>query len=317
MISRLHIYIAFITVGYLCACSVSAAESKRMGVKEPVVYANGINTSSWRSRVSVFECTLVHSVPFYGDAVFRTRAGEASGFYLKALSSRFQAGNAELVSKSPVWKTEQVSLDLGQVPVKRGRRPMWLGSSDTERMLSELNQGMEIEFIKDAWYEDKKNPPMHLAMSSIGFREQYRRYQHCLTGLLPQNFDQLERTALYFNVSKPETADELDPDVTRKLDNILKLVKHDNKIRLFFIDGHTSSPGDRADNLELSKTRAELVANYLKRRGLPEDWLKVRWHGERYPVASNASAAGRAKNRRVTVRMERVEEVEVLPLSAK
>ena len=65
----------------------------------------------------------------------------------------------------------------------------------------------------------------------------------------------------------------------------------------------------------MSKGRAELISQYLARRGIPESWITVRWHGERYPAVSNASKAGRAKNRRVTVRLERVKEIDVLPIA--
>lgn len=276
-------------------------------------YTNGINESGWKSNSTVFECSLVHEVPFYGTAVFSTKAGESSVFYLSALSSRFQAGEAHLYARAPIWRGKSL-INLGDVPIKRGLRPMWLPSKNAERMLNELFKGMEIEVVKDAWYEDQKNPPARLAISNIGFREEYQKYLMCLSGLLPQNFDQLRRTALYFEPNVPESSDDLNPYIVRKLDNILKLVKHDNSIQLFYVDGHTSSPGDRAYNLELSKRRAELVRDYLTRRGVPEEWIKLRWHGERYPVASNETAAGRAKNRRVTIRLEKVEKIDTLSL---
>lgn len=281
-----------------------------------VTYTNAINPSSWSARTSVFECTLEHHVPYYGKAVFTTRAGEASKFYLNAKSSRFQAGEAEVVAKAPVWKPNQQVEHLGSVPVKQGLRPMWLGTKNAEQMLSQLYQGKEIEFVRDTWYDNDAAPAMRLAMSTIGFREQYQRYLTCLTSLLPRNFEQMERTALYYSIGDAET-DGLSASNINNLKNILQLVKHDSKIRRFYIDGHASAPGTREDNLELSKMRAQIVADFLKARGVPEDWMVVRWHGERYPAKSNNSSAGRAKNRRVTVRMERVEEIEVLPLAQK
>ncbi len=276
-------------------------------------YTNAINDSSWRSVTSVFECRLEQRVPFFGEAVFRTRAGEASGFYLRTRSPRFQAGEAKLLARSPVWMPEPVEMDLGMVPVKRGNRPLWLGTESAELILAQLSEGLEVELVKDSWYLPEPSQPIRLAMSSIGFRAAYRKYLNCLSGLLPANYDQMKRSALYFPAGETE---ELTSRMTRKLDRVLKLVKHDNKIRLFYIDGHTDSAGDRAENLELSKQRAEMVKEYLTTRGIPEEWITVRWHGERYPVVSNGNASGRAKNRRVTLRMERVEEVEVLPLAA-
>ncbi|MFT7558898.1 MAG: outer membrane protein OmpA-like peptidoglycan-associated protein [Flavobacteriales bacterium] len=287
----------------MCFSSVTSATN----------YSNSINSSSWQLARSVHRCELSHRVPFYGEAVFRKRAGEASAFYLRAKSSRFQAGEAELTAKSPLWASEPKVERLGRVAIKRGTRPMWLSSLMTEKMLARLNAGYEIEISRELWYESGENPPSQLSISNIGFREAYDDYLVCLSSLLPANFDQLRRTALQFPAGE---VDELPRALTSKLDKVLKLVKHDEKIRAFFIDGHTDSEGDRDENLELSKVRAEMVTQYLQRRGIPEDWITLRWHGERYPTASNRNAKGRARNRRVTLRMERIEEIEVLPLAA-
>lgn len=275
-------------------------------------YSNQINESSWQSISSVFSCELRHDVPYYGQVVFRTRAGEASGFYLRALTSRFKAGEVDILARSPVWVSEPRQEVIATVGMKQGTRPLWLGTSVTERMLASLKQGMNIELDGNAWYQQPA-PPAKLQMSTIGFQDEYEQYLSCLTSLVPRNFDQLKRTSLLFPGGM---VDELPSSITVQLDRILKLVKHDAKVRLFYIDGHTDSVGDRDENLELSKVRAELVAQYLKRRGVPEDWITLRWHGERYPVTSNATATGRAKNRRVTVRLERIEEIEVLPLAS-
>lgn len=280
-----------------------------------VSYTNGINDSSWRSELSVFECKLVQSVPYYGEAIFKTRAGEALGFRLKAKTSRFKSGEAGVVSKTPLWKHHTDAEALGSVAVKKSKQPVLIGRLRAEKMLSELNKGMELAFIREAWYEGEVSPPVHLAINSIGFREEYRKYLECLASLLPANFDQLKRTSLYFSVDMPKIDDPLPIKIQQQLDNILQLIKHDSKIRFLYIDGHASSPADRTHNLALSKMRADLVEQYLVRRGISPDWITKRWHGERYPVSSNYSIAGRAKNRRVTVRLERIDTMEALPLA--
>lgn len=277
-------------------------------------YSNHINPSKWKASASVMECRLEHAVPYFGQAVFRTRAGERSGFFLNTKSPRFKAGEALLNTRAPLWFNEsERDRDelLGQVPVKKGNWPLWLDNAWAERLLSELNDGRELSIFQPHWFDPPKQYPSVLAISNIGFREAYREYLNCLSGLLPANFDQLKRTALYFDV---DVGDELSHREMKKLDHILALVKHDDSLRRFYIDGHASSEGNRTENFELSKSRAEFVAGYLKRRGMPEDWLVVRWHGERYPAKSNGTAGGRAKNRRVTVRIERLEKEDVLQL---
>ncbi|MBK7248129.1 MAG: OmpA family protein [Flavobacteriales bacterium] len=65
------------------------------------------------------------------------------------------------------------------------------------------------------------------------------------------------------------------------------------------INGHTDSQGDDAKNQKLSEERAAAVRTYLIGKGVSADRLQSFGHGETMPVEDNATAAGRAKNRRV------------------
>ncbi|MFX7832934.1 OmpA family protein, partial [Acinetobacter baumannii] len=69
------------------------------------------------------------------------------------------------------------------------------------------------------------------------------------------------------------------------------------------ISGFTDSRASAAHNLALSQRRADSVAAYLREHGLQCDDLIVRGFGKDSPVASNATAAGRAMNRRVEIRL--------------
>jgi outer membrane protein OmpA-like peptidoglycan-associated protein len=67
------------------------------------------------------------------------------------------------------------------------------------------------------------------------------------------------------------------------------------------IEGHTDSIGSDELNQQLSERRAETVRKYLMEQGLSEDNLTARGYGKSMPVADNATAAGRQKNRRVEI----------------
>lgn len=56
-----------------------------------------------------------------------------------------------------------------------------------------------------------------------------------------------------------------------------------------------------ASNVELSKARADAVADYLKAQGVPAALITTTGLGQAHPVASNDSAEGRARNRRVEI----------------
>lgn len=67
------------------------------------------------------------------------------------------------------------------------------------------------------------------------------------------------------------------------------------------IVGHTDSTGSEAVNNPLSRERAESVKNFLVDRGVPSSRVETVGRGEREPVASNETAEGRARNRRVEI----------------
>jgi outer membrane protein OmpA-like peptidoglycan-associated protein len=67
--------------------------------------------------------------------------------------------------------------------------------------------------------------------------------------------------------------------------------------------GHTDSTGSEQYNLDLSQRRAMSVANYLSAQGVDSRRLAVTGFGKSRPIASNATAEGRAQNRRVEIQL--------------
>ena len=67
------------------------------------------------------------------------------------------------------------------------------------------------------------------------------------------------------------------------------------------IEGHTDNTGSEPLNQKLSEQRGEAVRQYLERQGIAAGQLSARGLGESMPVADNATAAGRQKNRRVEI----------------
>ena len=67
------------------------------------------------------------------------------------------------------------------------------------------------------------------------------------------------------------------------------------------VEGHTDSLGDQHYNMALSQRRAQEVVDALQQQGIALERIQVRAYGEKYPVASNNTEAGRQQNRRVEV----------------
>jgi len=65
------------------------------------------------------------------------------------------------------------------------------------------------------------------------------------------------------------------------------------------VGGHTDNVGAAAANLRLSQARANAVREYLIEKGVDAGRLTARGYGEEKPMADDATAFGRAANRRV------------------
>ena len=95
---------------------------------------------------------------------------------------------------------------------------------------------------------------------------------------------------------------ELKEESYEELHKLINLLKRYPKMDVE-IDGHTDSSGPEDKNLQLSRARAQSVANYLKKHGIDGHRLNVRGHGERFPITDNATTEGRKQNRRIEIHL--------------
>ena len=78
------------------------------------------------------------------------------------------------------------------------------------------------------------------------------------------------------------------------------LKKHFSGIDIY-ICGHSDPVGRRERNVELSLERADSVFKVLAKAGIPEKSMKIHGFGSNYPLVSNDTEAGRARNRRIEI----------------
>lgn len=263
------------------------------------VYGAPVDDSSWEVSPSLLECRLSHPIPVFGKAVFSRRAGEPLAFHLDAWQNPMQKGEARISVEPPAWKPDAERVGLGKVPVKSGLKPIVLEATLAARILEELRRGNSPTFTRTAWYKGAEE--VRVAVSAVNFQSVYRDYMTCMAQLLPVNFEQISRSVLLYSSEKWR----LSPASQERLDLIIRYIKADSSVARIYIDGHSDSYGRRIFNRKLSKQRAYVVTAYLLDMGISEDMITTRYHGERFPVADNRKKAGRDRNRRVTVRLER------------
>lgn len=121
-------------------------------------------------------------------------------------------------------------------------------------------------------------------LASEGFRETDRGWEFSINDRLLFATD--ESTVL------PEQAEAI-----RRIAGRLLAVD----IRHAAVEGHTDSTGSDAHNQDLSERRAAAVAEVLVAAGFPAEGVSRTGLGKRFPIESNATAEGRAQNRRVVI----------------
>ncbi|NLP57072.1 OmpA family protein [Lutibacter sp. B1] len=87
-----------------------------------------------------------------------------------------------------------------------------------------------------------------------------------------------------------------------QLNQIAGLMNDHNDLK-FQIQGHTDSVGSEETNLQLSIKRINKVVNYLVSQGVDKSNLSTKGFGESMPIATNDTAEGRTKNRRIEIKI--------------
>ena len=104
-------------------------------------------------------------------------------------------------------------------------------------------------------------------------------------------------SAVLFDVDKYDV--RVHPEAEEVLKN-LAIVLKEMDVKNFEIDGHTDSDGSDEYNQVLSEKRANSVKNFLVSQGVNAE-ITTKGYGESKPVASNDTAEGKQKNRRVEI----------------
>jgi outer membrane protein OmpA-like peptidoglycan-associated protein len=94
---------------------------------------------------------------------------------------------------------------------------------------------------------------------------------------------------------------EISSTSSQELERIYNLLIQAENTKLTIV-GHTDNSGNANTNLSLSKSRAQSVFDYLKRKGIPSNRFQlIDGKGQSEPVADNSSAYGKSQNRRVVI----------------
>lgn len=172
--------------------------------------------------------------------------------------------------------------------------------ASTEIMKNKFNYEFGIGFgYRFATYIEDKEPEIDLDLKPV--------VKSVLKSKVKKvNFEkktEIKKYVLYSEFGFDKTG--IREENKKKLKRIIEEIEGRKKMVAIFIIGHTDSVGEAKYNLKLSRKRAEVVKNYLK-SSLNNKYvtsIEVEARGESEPIATNKTASGRRKNRRVEIKI--------------
>ena len=263
-----------------------------------ITFQTRLERVEWQVEGDQFECRLMQPVAGFGSGEFVRRAGEDAVFRLQSPDRWLSNGSATLLAAAAPWQPARSDINLGVVSVSGGEIPFSSSYLQAGRLLSGLLEGRS-PVVRHRTVHGGESLEVRLLPARFG--KAYEQYRACTAKLLPANFDQLRQSQIGF----PTSDVVLDAAGRARLDVILQYLRADPSVNRIQLDGHSDNSGNRLANRDLSRRRALAVEGYLLANGVPQDQITVRFHGEQYPLVPNRGEANRAKNRRVTVRLER------------
>jgi len=264
-------------------------------------YHADLGSSQWQlTSDSRLKCTLSHQIPNYGEAKFYSSANRRSNmeFELDMLTLPDNYSLAQVRSVAPNYRPGIASRTLADMKLHKQFAPD-LPKKVAWTMLSELEQGMSPTFYYDDWYND--NDKISVGLSTSRFHKAYQEFVGCVGNLLNYNFDDIAYTVLNFEFN----SDKFTKASQRRISMIKEYLSLDTELELVLIDGFSDSYGPRNINLKTSEKRANKIREYFVQNGIDASRIEAKGYGEKRHVASNETVLGRAKNRRVVIRMDK------------
>ena len=263
-----------------------------------MTFQTRLENIEWKVEGDKFECRLIQPVTDFGSGVFVRRAGEQVIFTLNASNSVLGEGSATLLAAAAPWQPGRGDINLGAVRIGRGQ--VLFNSSQAQA--ASLFRGLLEGRSPLVRHYSREGGVSEVRLLPVKFRQAVGDYNACTAKLLPKNFEQVRQSQIGF----PGGGIDLDAQAKISLQVMVEYLKADPTVNHITLDGHSDNTGNRLTNRDLSRRRALAVMDYFKENGVEESQITMRFHGEQYPLVPNTNAANRAKNRRVSVRLERL-----------
>ena len=118
------------------------------------------------------------------------------------------------------------------------------------------------------------------------------------TDLCARSFEAIANQTIHFRMTSTQIRQSSYPILDRLIE-----FAYDCHEATVAIIGHTDSTGDETWNLQLSRIRAQAVADYITGNGIAPERIVAEGRGSEEPIGDNDTVAGRERNRRIEFRL--------------
>ncbi|WP_428982772.1 flagellar protein MotY [Paraglaciecola aquimarina] len=264
-------------------------------------YVAKVEDSNWQLQdENRLQCTLSHSLPSYGTAMFTSFASKQLNmeFELDMLRLPKTYGMAAVYSVPPKWMPGQVQRAIADMTIRKQYNGD-LPEQAAWTMLSELEKGFWPTIYYQDWYN--RYDRISVGLNASNFAQPYAQFAECVANLLPFSFEDIAYTVLTYQFNSTV----LTKYSQKRLTMIGEYLKEDTDLELILLDGYTDSYGSRSVNKQISIRRATEIKDFFSSMGVSPERIDVTGHGERRHISPNTNDSTRTKNRRVVIRMSK------------
>lgn len=258
-----------------------------------------VTDTRWHVVESALECSLMQTIPDFGEAGFYRRNGGQLELRFTTASQPATQSNVQFQISAAPWQNKNEQQPLTSLPTKTGQTDFRVSGKVAMEALAQLQQGRfpSIEYRSQSYPE-----PIQVMLSTIKLNDSLPAFQQCLNNLHPDTFDEVNKLTVYFGLQQAK----LDSASQQALSRLAQYAKYDESIRQIRISSHTDSHGRSRINEPLSDARAHAVRNFLvEQQGLPAELIQIQSLVASKPAASNKTTEGRARNRRAEITLIR------------
>ncbi len=258
-----------------------------------------MDLTSWTYHGAKFKCDLASEIPSFGKIYFHARPGNRITFFVDHFNGSINSVGGFLSAETPPWSEhpfeQPISIGSGQ------SRTQVRFYENIDNLLTHIALG---DWIRISLAGERASEDRSALIPTTQIQSSLNKFNQCRARLPAMTFAEARDTVLHFSVGQRVASSQQ----KKRLKALADYIHFDTEVSKVLVDGHTDNVGSSLANLQIARVRADDIASVLADFGITRQQIEVRAHGDRYPLMSNKTAQGRAKNRRVTIRLIRSNE---------